>query len=137
MKSEVLANVNFDYPMLEIVPSDKIKIMARYEDGAISVASTQYDGHNVVYGVLPFFGPEHLRRIAADAGCHLYAPVNCAVYADSRFIGVFPKVDLHNERLEFKNKASIESVVTGLKEIAVKSTALNLKAKEMEFLQFF
>ena len=102
------------------------------KDGAIAVASGQYGGRNVVYGALPFFGPEHLRRIAALAGCHLYVPADCTVYADSRFIGIFPKVDFRNEKLEFKHEVSLESAVTARREIEVKSVVLNLKAKEME-----
>lgn len=139
MTLELSADPKFNYPMpmLEIVPSDKIRVMARYEDGAISAASTLYDGHNVIYSVMPLWKSEHLRRIAADAGCHLYAPVNCTVYADSRFIGIFPKADLHNEKLEFKDEVSIESVVTGRCEAAVKSITLNLKAKEMEIFTMF
>jgi hypothetical protein len=135
MQSAIDADV--DYPLLEVVPSDKICILARYEDGAIAVASGQYDGRNVVYSALPFFGPEHLHRIAALAGCHLYVPANCTVYADSRFIGVFPKVDLCNEKLEFKHEVSLECVLTGKRETTVKSIALNLKAKEMEFFTIF
>ncbi len=126
-------NTDVDYPLLEVVKSDKIRVLARYEDGAIAVASGQCDERNVVYSALPLFGPEHLHRIAALAGCHLYMSANCTVYADSRFIGIFPKGDLHNGKLEFKHEVSLESAVTERREIAVKSVALNLKAKEMEF----
>ena len=127
------ADGNVDYPLLEVTPSDQISVLARYEDGAIAVASGQHGGHKVVYGALPFFGPEHLRRIAANAGCHLYVPENCAVYADSRFIGVFPKDDLRNEKLEFQHEVSLQSPITGRREISVKSVALDLNAKCLEF----
>jgi hypothetical protein len=120
-------------PLLEVVLSDEIRTLAHYEDGAIAIASRKYGGRNVVYAALPFFGPEHLRRIAALAGCHLYAPANCAVYADSRFIGIFSKIDLQNENLEFRNKVSLESPVTGRRETSVNSVTLNLKSKGMEF----
>ena len=129
MRSETDAG----YPLLEVVPSDKIRVLARYGDGAIAVASGQYGGRNVVYGAMPLFGPEHLRRIAVIAGCHPYAPANCAVYADSRFIALFPRVDLRDEKLEFKHEVSLESAVTGRRETAVESVALNLNAKGMEF----
>jgi hypothetical protein len=59
-------------------------------------------------------------------------PANCTVYADSRFIGIFPKVDICNEKLEFKHEVSLEPAVTARREIEVKSVVLNLKAKEME-----
>ncbi len=131
MRSEIDVDVN--YPMLEVLPSDKIRVLARYEDGAIAVASVQYDGRNVFYTALPLLGPEHLHRIAAFAGCHLYVPANCTVYADSRFIGVFPKVDFRNGKIEFKHEVSLESAVTDRREIAVKSVVLNLNSKEMEF----
>jgi hypothetical protein len=134
MRSEIDADV--DYPLLEVVPSDQIRVLARYEDGAIAAASGQYGGRPVVYGALPFFGPEHLHRIAALAGCHLYVPANCTVYADSRFIGIFPRGDFRNEKLEFQQEVSLESPVTGRREIAVKSVALNLHSKEMEFFAF-
>lgn len=125
--------LNADYPLLEIIPYDKISILARYGDGVIAAASGLHGGRNVIYSVLPFFSPEHLRRIAADAGCHLYAPVNCTVYADLRFIGIFPKHDIQNGTIAFKNEVSIESVVTGRCETAAKSITLNLKANAMEF----
>jgi hypothetical protein len=135
MRSKIDADIA--YPLLEVVPSDKICVLARYEDSATAVASGQCDGRNVVYSALPLFRPEHLHRIAALAGCHLYVPANCTVYADSRFIGVFPKVDLCNEKLEFKHEVSLECVLTGKRETTVKSIALNLKAKEMEFFTIF
>jgi hypothetical protein len=134
MRSEIDADV--DYPLLEVVPSDQIRVLARYEDGAIAAASGQYGGRPVVYGALPFFGPEHLHRIAALAGCHLYVPANCTVYADSRFIGIFPKDDFQNEKLEFQQEVSLESAMTGRRETGTKSVALNLHSKEMEFFAF-
>ena len=127
------SDADVDYPLLEIVPSGEIQVMARYEDGAIAVASMQCDGRNIIFSVLPFFGTEHLRRIAEVADCHLYVPMNCTVYADSRFIGIFPKVDFRDAKLEFKNKVTLESAVTGRLEISTQSVTLNLKAKEMEF----
>ena len=133
IKMETESDANTGYPLLEVIPSDKIQVLAHYEDGAIAVASGKCGGRNVVYSALPFFAPEHLRRIAATAGCHLYVPANCTVYANSRFIGVFPKMDLRNEKLEFKHEVTLESAVTGQRQIAVKSVTLNLKAKAMEF----
>ena len=37
--------------------------------------------------------PKQARAIVELAGCHLYAPLNCAVYADNRVVGVFPYCD--------------------------------------------
>jgi hypothetical protein len=133
MRSRIDSNI--DYPLLEILSSDLTQVLARYEDGAIAIASRKYEERNVIYSTLPFFEPEHLRQIAKIANCHLYAPCNCTVYADSRFIAVFPKYDIHNEKLEFKYEVSLASVVAERREFAVKSVELNLKAKEMEFFE--
>lgn len=137
MMAEFGTDVSVDYPLLEAVPSDMIRVLARYEDGGIAVASGRCDGRNVVYCALPFFSPEHFRRIAMFADCHLFTPVNCTVYADSRFIGIFPKFDIRSEKIEFKNEVSLESVITGRRDIAVKSVELSLKSKGKEFFVIF
>ena len=80
-----------------------------------------------------FLQPEHLHRIAVSAGCHMYAPADCTVYGDSRFIGIFPRTELKDAKLVFREKVSFESTVSGRKERSVKSITMNLKAKEMEF----
>ncbi len=122
-------DADIDYPLLEIVPSENVRVLARYEDGAVAMAMR----NNVIYSVLPFFRPEHLRRIAALAGCHLYAPVDCTVYADSRFIAVFPKNELREQKIEFVAQTTLRSAITGQKENNVKSISLNLSAKGAEF----
>lgn len=126
-------DLDLDCPSLEVVPSEGLRVLARHEDGAVAAAVTGADGREVVYCALPFLGPEQLRRLAAAAGCHLLAPVDCVVYADSRFVGVFPRVELKGAELKFKEEVSLESPVTGRREAAAKTARLDLQAKGMEF----
>ena len=130
-ESEYIKDI--DYPVLEIAPDESLRVLARYEDGAIAVASGEHNNHKIVYSVLPFFQPEHINCIANFAGCHHYAPLNCTVYADKRFISVFPKVDMQDEKIELKNEVFLKSAITGIKTKKTKSIPLDLKAKEMEF----
>ncbi len=71
----------FDFPMLKIAnESSSIKIV---------------EGHTHILNVKPFMKAEEIRFIAKMANCHLYAPLDCAVYGDSRFIGIFSQSDIN------------------------------------------
>lgn len=102
---------SIDYPLLEIA-SEPNQVLARYSDGGCAVASKRHNGHNIIYSVLPFFSPEHLRRIAVTAGCHMYAPVDCTIYGDSRFIAVFPRTDIDG-KLHLKELTDFIDMETG------------------------
>ena len=128
-----VAELSVDYPLLEIIPLEESQVLAKYDDNTAAIVSNLHKGRNIIYSVLPFLQPEHLHRIAASAGCHMYAPADCSVYGDSRFIGIFPRTELKDAKLVFREKVSFESTVSGRKERSVKSITMNLKAKEMEF----
>jgi hypothetical protein len=134
MKQQASSGLEIDYPLLEII--DPENVLARYEDGSAAVAIKKHEGRKIIYSVLPFFSPEHIRCIAVEAGCHMYAPLDCAVYGDSRFIGLFPRRDIQNENLELKTESSLVSAVSGKRINASKSATINLRAKEMEIFIF-
>ncbi len=131
LKPEIPEN-STGYPLLEIVAEAGTQVLARYNDGACAVASKLCGRHNVIYSVLPFFSPDHLRRIAVAAGCHMYAPVDCTVYGDSRFIAVFPRSSI-NSQLHLKKLADFIDAGNGECFKQTNIIPLKLDAKRHKF----
>ena len=57
-------------------------------------AEAEKNGGTSVFCALASLMAEDFRKLALEAGCRMYAPVNCTVYADNRIMGVFPKEDV-------------------------------------------
>jgi hypothetical protein len=121
-----------DYPMVEIADWRGLKILARYQDGAPAAALTENKGRRIVYSALPLFRAEHLRRVMETAGVHFYTPLNCVVYGDSRFMGIFPSADIDGA-LRFPS----ESEWTDADGVSLKGKEfpLKMKAKSFKFLR--
>lgn len=85
--------LELDFPLVEVLPSEEMRVRGRYPDGRVLCAETEKDGGRSILCTLASLSAEDMRSIAVEAGCRMPAPVNCTVYADNRIIGIFPKVD--------------------------------------------
>lgn len=88
-------------PRLEDIP--------RNEKTAVAIRKRSGGGISIL-SALPPLNAETLRKFAEEAGCHMYTPVNCTVYADSRFIGVFPSRDMAG-KIRLKGKAMLHDAI--------------------------
>lgn len=52
-----------------------------------------------------------VRRAAEEAGCHLYAPLGCTVYADNRILSVFSSHEAVNGRLLLPHPAGLHELI--------------------------
>ena len=125
-------NFKADFPLLAIAEKEGVHVLARYQDGAAAAALSTLNGRRVIYSTLPFFKPEQLRVLMEMAGCHFYAPLNCAVYGDNRFIGIFPASDVEG-KLCFKEES--EWIDTDGSRLRGKTFPLDMKAKTFKFLR--
>ena len=83
-----------DFPLIEILVQDNVEILSKYPDGKILCAQTVKYGGKSILCTLPSMLMRDFRNIAIQAGCKMYTPENCTVYADNRVIGIFPKEDV-------------------------------------------
>lgn len=86
-----------NFPVPEIINASDITILAKFKDGGIAVAERKNKNGRQIYSVLPLLKMDHLRIIMKYAGCHMYAPPDCTVYADNRFISIFPRKDMQGQ----------------------------------------
>jgi hypothetical protein len=91
------------FPAFEITNADTAEVMVKYTDGSIAMAAEKFRGRQNIFCTLPCLKAIHLRPIIEDAGCKMYAPLECTVYGDNRFIGVFPRIDIDGE-IHFHDK---------------------------------
>jgi len=123
-----------DIPFVKVNNQNNITVLGHYTDGSIAAASRYDEKQRLqVYFALPLLRAEHFRVLAKKAGCHFYAPENCTVYTDSRFIGIFPKVQL-NSVLELKKPVDLIDVISGEEWVNVSSVTLKMKAKTAKVL---
>ena len=96
-----IANQNFgpvhkiekDFPLFEILTDEKDCILSRYPNGYTMCAEKEHNGGKSVLCAFPSLTAADIRSLAQKAGCTMYAPLNCTVYADNRILGFFPKYD--------------------------------------------
>lgn len=83
-----VVSLNADWVCICIGINDEPDIMAieRYENGKIKTAVKG----NVIFSAAYTINAKMFHDIAEKAGCKIYAPAHCTVYADNRFIGIFP-----------------------------------------------
>ena len=123
---------DMQFPVFEIEKSDELEIMANYSDNGIAIGQKRFKGRNNIFCALPVIKAKHLRHISENAGCHIYAPLDCTVYADNRFIGVFPRTDINSE-LCLKEATNLIDVETGKCFNHTNSVPLKLNAKRHKF----
>jgi hypothetical protein len=123
---------NMQFPLFKLEDSDKLEILANYSDAGIAIGQKRFKGRNNIFCALPVIKAKHLRHIVESAGCYIYAPLDCTVYADNRFIGVFPRTDINGE-LRLKERANLVDVKTGKYFNPTNSIPLKLNAKRHKF----
>lgn len=79
------------YPTFSADPSNGAEVLAKYSDGSAAFAKIMRGGRDSYFVSLPALDSGSYRRIFDAAGIASPAPAGCAVYADSRLCGIFPK----------------------------------------------
>lgn len=117
-----------DLPAVEVQETDNITVLAHFDNKKIAGAK---HGQNV-YFALPLLKSTQIRHLAELANVHLYAPDQCTVYGDSRFIGVFPKIDIDSQLL-LKSKLDLKQINPNKQWINENVVPLKLDAKNWRF----
>ena len=74
-------------PSIEIVGCEKVH--DRYADGGVKTART----NNSILCAVPNLTAKDFNAFAKSAGCKIFADAGTTIYADSRFIGIFPSIE--------------------------------------------
>lgn len=78
-----------DFPTVEIIPEDEIRVLSRYKTGQIKTAARSCGEYTSVLCTYPSLTAEDFREFAEKSGCHMYAPCGVTVYGDNRAMGFF------------------------------------------------
>ena len=121
------------YPTFSADPSNGAEVLAKYSDGSAAFAKIRRGGRDSYFVSLPVLDSGSYRRIFDAAGIASPAPAGCAVYADSRLCGIFPK-DAVKFKLPLKGEfrdAITQKTLAGGEEISIPAKgALVLVPKE-------
>ena len=121
------------YPTFSADPSNGAEVLAKYSDGSAAFAKIRRGGRDSYFVSLPVLDSGSYRRIFDAAGIASPAPAGCAVYADSRLCGIFPK-DAVKFKLPLKGEfrdAITQKTLAGGEEISIHAKgALVLVPKE-------
>lgn len=121
------------YPTFSADPSNGAEVLAKYSDGSAAFAKLRRGGRNSYFVSLPVLDSGSYRKIFDAAGVRAPAPAECAVYADSRLCGIFPK-NAVKFKLPLKGKfrdAITQKTLAGGEEISIPAKgALVLLPKE-------
>lgn len=79
------------YPTFAADASGGAEVLAKYSDGSAAFAKISTGGRDSYFVSLPVLDSGSYRKIFDAAGIASPAPAGCAVYADSRLCGIFPK----------------------------------------------
>lgn len=79
------------YPTFAADASGGAEVLAKYSDGSAAFAKISAGGRDSYFVSLPVLDSGSYRKIFDAAGIASPAPEGCAVYADSRLCGIFPK----------------------------------------------
>lgn len=119
LKFGPVKEIELDFPLIEILPDKDIEVISKYPNEKILSAKTNKDGGKSILCTFASMIADDFRKIAQDAGCKMYAPLNTTVYADNRIIGVFPKedvaytLDLEKFSVNGKNKIDLKIKAKG------------------------
>ena len=109
------------YPTFSADPSNGAEVLAKYSDGSAAFAKIRRGGRDSYFVSLPVLDSGSYRRIFDAAGIASPAPAECAVYADSRLCGIFPK-NAVKFKLPLKGKfrdAITQKTLAGGEEISI------------------
>ena len=93
-------------PSAYIKDCDGLEVLTRYDNGTIKTAKCK---NHIINTACDWFA-EDFRTLAKSAGCHIYTDVNCAVFADKRFVGIFPSDKVVNG-VHFKQSGTYTEVI--------------------------
>lgn len=99
-----------DHPALCICEEDDVKILDRYENGEIKIASKVHKGRRNILAASPELETEDFRRFAEEAGVDFYAPGGVTVYADNRITSYFAgesdgaEIQIDNKKIQIPAK---------------------------------
>ena len=82
------------YPYFILREDASLRILGRLDNGDAVIGETRHGGRRNLYISLPLCTWPYYRRIMEESGVLFYAPPETTVYADSRFIGLFPRKDV-------------------------------------------
>ncbi len=119
-----------DYPLLRIVPEAGQEVLQAGPDGSILTARVKRGRGASILAAEFTLREKQLRALLRDAGVDFYAPENCAVLADEKLIGFFPRWDAAFPYL-FKGKW--RNVITG--ETVTGAVDLRIREKEFEIFE--
>lgn len=111
--------VDAKLPPIQIKAEEAIEVIERYDDGAIKTAKCR----NNILAASPDFYAKDFHKYAKECGCHMYASYDCTVYADNRFVGIFPRISKKG-RVMFPQKGIYKDII---------SSKLYNKENETEF----
>jgi hypothetical protein len=123
---------NMVAPLFKIAGQDKIEVMASYSDNQIALGQKTFKDRNNIFCALPVLKAQHLRSIAETAGCHMYVPLDCTVYGDNRFIGIFPGTNIDG-KLYLKEPTKLVDIGNGKVFNQTNAIPLKLKGKSYKF----
>lgn len=109
------------YPTFSADPSNGAEVLAKYSDGSAAFAKLRRGGRDSYFVSLPVLDSGSYRKIFDAAGVRAPAPAECAVYADSRLCGIFPK-NAVKFKLPLKGKfrdAITQKTLAGGEEISI------------------
>ncbi len=69
-------------PTFAVTDAQQSEVQAHYPDGSVAVAVRKREGGVSVFWGTPGWNRVLLRKLAADAGVHLYTQLDCIVYAN-------------------------------------------------------
>ena len=99
-----------DLPLFAI-EADGMEVISRYDSGEVNCARL---GQNVVCAT-PSLDAKNLRDLAKSAGVTIMCDADCAVFADNRIAGFFPKNDFKGEIEVFGERKYVEIPAHGHK----------------------
>ena len=92
-----------DFPLFAI-EADGMEVISRYDSDEVNCARL---GQNVVCAT-PSLDAKNLRDLAKSAGVTIMCDADCAVFADNRIAGFFPKNDFKGEIEVFGERKYVE-----------------------------
>lgn len=122
-----------DFPLIQIKPSEDQVVLEKYPGGGIMAAMRKNGkGGKIILCAYPSLKANRLRDIAEAAGCHMFAPLDCTVYADNRFVAVFPKEKIQGT-LHLEKQADLKEMISGRDYSGVSEISLTLPGKSAAF----
>ncbi len=99
-----------DYPLLSIVKEAGQQVLQTSPDGHVLTASVKRDSGKNIFASDFTLRTSLLKNLLEEAGVEFLAPSYCAVHADEKLIGFFPR---HDVCFEYNFEGEWQNVITG------------------------